>query len=82
MPAAETSPMLSVQASWDSDAGVWVALSDDIPGLVAESASLDELFQELQVLIPELLALNGIQGGDRARFQLVAAKGKAGMEAA
>ena len=56
--------ILSVQAQWDAEAGVWVASSDDVPGLVAEAASLDELFRELQSLVPELLALNGMSDGD------------------
>lgn len=59
MHMADTSRIVSVQARWDADAGVWIALSDDVPGLVAEAASLDELFRELQSLVPELLALNG-----------------------
>ena len=28
---------LFVRAEWDEDAGVWVATSDDVPGLVAEA---------------------------------------------
>lgn len=55
-----TDRILSVQARWDAEAGVWVGLSDDVPGLVAEAASLDELFRDLQTLVPELLTLNGM----------------------
>ena len=58
--------ILNVQAQWDAEAGVWVASSDDVPGLVAEAASLDELFRELQSLVPELLTLNGMSDGDLA----------------
>ena len=47
-----------VVASWDDEAQVWVAISDDIPGLVAEASSLQELVGKLQVLIPELCELN------------------------
>lgn len=74
--------MLSVQAQWDAEAGVWVARSDDVPGLVAEAASLDDLFRELQTLVPELLSLNGISDGERQSFRLVAVNDKAGIEAA
>ncbi len=79
---ATTRRVLSVQAKWDPEAGVWVALSDDVPGLVAEAASLDDLFSELQELIPALLELNGMKDGKSAPFQLVAASSRAGMEAA
>ena len=64
MPASDR--ILSVQAQWDAEAGVWVASSDDVPGLVAEAASLDELYRELQSLVPELLALNGMSDGELA----------------
>ena len=32
-----------VKFQWDDDASVWVATSDDIPGLVLESGSFDVL---------------------------------------
>ena len=50
-----------VLAQWDSEAGVWVAESDDVPGLVAEAESPNILREKLRVLIPELLELNGVQ---------------------
>jgi Domain of unknown function (DUF1902) len=48
-----------VKASWDAEAGVWVATGDDVPGLVTESKSLATLFKKLHTLVPELLELNG-----------------------
>lgn len=48
-----------VQARWDGEGGVWVAESDDVPGLVAEAESPNALASKLRVLIPELLELNG-----------------------
>ena len=47
-----------VVAEWDDDAMVWVATSDDIPGLVTEADSQDHLVEKLQVIVPELLELN------------------------
>lgn len=44
---------------WDNDAFVWVATSDDVPGLVLESGSLDALMERVRFVIPELLELNG-----------------------
>jgi len=37
-----------VQARWDSEAGVWVAESDDIPGLVAEAESMNALVEKVR----------------------------------
>lgn len=48
-----------VQARWDSEGGVWVAESEDVPGLVAEAESPNVLAKKLRVLIPELLEWNG-----------------------
>ena len=50
----------NVQARWDSEGGVWVAESEDVPGLVAEAVSPNDLAKKLRVLIPELLELNGV----------------------
>jgi predicted RNase H-like HicB family nuclease len=48
-----------VNATWDDEASVWVAVSDDVPGLVAEASSIPELTKKLAILIPELLESNG-----------------------
>ena len=44
---------------WDEEALVWVATSDDVPGLALESGSLDALMERVRYTIPELLELNG-----------------------
>ena len=49
-----------VNLIWDEEASVWVASSDDIPGLVLESGSLDALIERVRFAAPELLSLNGI----------------------
>lgn len=43
---------------WDDDAQVWIATSDDVPGLVMESGSFDALLERLRYAVPELLELN------------------------
>ena len=48
-----------VRAQWDDEAEVWVATSDDVPGLVAEAPTQDLLLEKLRIMIPELLTLNG-----------------------
>ncbi len=50
---------LTIRATWDDEARVWVAESDDVPGLVLESGSLDALIERLRYAVPEMLALNG-----------------------
>lgn len=56
---AEKHKELVVNLVWDNDAAVWVATSDDIPGLVLESGSLDALMERVRFAIPELLSMNG-----------------------
>ena len=46
---------------WDDEACVWVATSDDIPGLVLEGGSFDALLERVRFAAPELLKLNNIQ---------------------
>ena len=47
-----------VRFTWDEEAGVWIATSDDIPGLVLESGSFDALLERTRFAVPELLSLN------------------------
>lgn len=49
-----------ITAEWDPEAEVWVAVSDQVPGLVAEAGSMNELVSELNILVPELLEANGV----------------------
>lgn len=49
---------LLVKFTWDAEAAVWVAESDDVPGLVLESGSYDALVERVKHAIPELLELN------------------------
>ncbi len=51
-------PVLTVWADWDAEAGVWVVTSDDIPGLIAEADTEDDVRAKLRDLVPELLAEN------------------------
>ena len=50
-----------INTIWDSESRVWIATSEDIPGLVLESGSLDALMERVRVAAPELLTLNGVQ---------------------
>jgi hypothetical protein len=50
---------LFVHAEWDEEARVWVATSDDVPGLATEESTIEGLIKKLKVMIPELLEANG-----------------------
>jgi predicted RNase H-like HicB family nuclease len=43
---------------WDDEASVWVATSDDIPGLVLENGSFDALVERVKIAAAELLSIN------------------------
>lgn len=48
---------VEILAFWDDEAGVWVASSGDLPGLITEAETTEILLEKLSVLIPELLEL-------------------------
>lgn len=59
---------LVVQAIWDDEAKVWVATSEDIPGLATEADTWDTLARKLQTMIPEILEENGTPAGNDIGF--------------
>ena len=63
-----------IRAEWDEEASVWVATSDDVPGLVSEADTIEQLSAKLEVLIPELLDANGYPDGQDVPFELLARK--------
>jgi hypothetical protein len=54
---------LFIRAEWDEDASVWVATSDDVPGLATEETTMEALIIKLKTMIPELLEANGNDNG-------------------
>ncbi len=53
----------TVRADWDAEAKVWMATSEDVPGLTVEAETLDALVEEVKHVVPELLELNcGLHG--------------------
>jgi predicted RNase H-like HicB family nuclease len=54
--------------TWDDEAGVWIAESADIPGLILESASFDTLIERVKAAVPELLEMSGKEHMARLRF--------------
>jgi len=70
---------LRIQADWDDDAKVWVAISDDVPGLATEAETLEQLTEKLNIMVPELLDSNGYPGDDETTvpFEVVAKRASA-----
>ena len=54
------SKLILVRAFWDDEADVWVATSDDVPGLATEADTVEQLRDKLLVMIPELLEANNV----------------------
>lgn len=61
---------VTVKAEWDGEAGVWVATSEDVPGLVAEHRDFGRLEETVLELVPVLLAENGMLPEGHGAFDL------------
>ena len=44
---------------------MWIAESDDVPGLVLEDDSLERLKEQFKVAVPEILGLNDATKDDK-----------------
>lgn len=53
-----------IRARWDAEASVWIATSDDVPGLVVEAATWPGMIEEVRLVLPELLDVEG-EAGDK-----------------
>jgi Domain of unknown function (DUF1902) len=66
-----------IHVLWDSEAGVWVGTSDDIP-VASEAATLEELIARLRLIAPEMIAENGLAApGETIALQVVAERSEA-----
>jgi predicted RNase H-like HicB family nuclease len=63
---------LYIHADWDPEAGVWVATSNDVPGLATEADTVEALVAKLETMIPELLVANGAAPVGDVAFELLA----------
>ncbi len=50
---------ITIEARWDGEAGVWIATSDDVPGLVVEADTWPAMIEEVRLVLPDLLELSG-----------------------
>ena len=55
-----------IHAVWDTEAQVWVAQSENVPGLATEADTIEALTAKLRNIIPELLMLNNLISEDYA----------------
>ncbi len=62
---------LFVRAEWDEEAHVWVATSDDVPGLATEGDTVEGLIEKLKIMIPELLDANGAEQEYEVPFEIL-----------
>ena len=60
-----------IRAEWDEEANVWVATSDDVPGLATEESTIEGLIGKLKVIIPELLEANGVRIDQDVPFEVM-----------
>lgn len=49
---------VTVDARWDREAGVWLATSHDVPGLVVEAPTWADMISEVGLVLPEFLSLS------------------------
>jgi hypothetical protein len=49
---------ITINARWESDAGVWLVTSADVPGLVVEAETWPSMIEEVRLVLPDLLELN------------------------
>jgi hypothetical protein len=50
---------ITIIARWDDEAGVWLATSEDVAGLVVEAETWANMIEEVRMTLPDLLELSG-----------------------
>ena len=50
---------LQIDAIWDDEAKVWLATSQDIAGLCVEAETWGRMIEEVKLILPDLMPLNG-----------------------
>jgi hypothetical protein len=53
-----------INARWDDEASVWIATSDEAPGLVVEADDWPAMIEEVRLVLPDLLDLSGESAED------------------
>jgi hypothetical protein len=55
---------IHIDARWDDEARVWIATSEDAPGLVVEASNWRTMIDEVRIILPELLDVGGQSARD------------------
>lgn len=59
-----------VKIEKDDEAGVWIATSENVPGLVAEAEKCGDLIARVEYLVPILANENGLHPFQKIRYNL------------
>jgi hypothetical protein len=55
---------ITIDARWDGETSVWIATSEEVPGLVVEADTWPSMIEEVRLVLPDLLELSG-QGHEK-----------------
>jgi len=50
---------ITIDPRWDGEVSVWIATSNDVPGLVVEADTWPAMIEEVRLVLPDLLELSG-----------------------
>ena len=65
----------TVYCAWDAEARMWYVAESDVPGLITEAATVEEMEAKLMRMIPELLEMNdALAPHEAVPFELIARK--------
>ena len=59
-----------INFEYDAEAGVWIATSENVTGLILESESLDKLIERVLDVVPELVELNNLPKYSKINFSM------------
>lgn len=49
---------IHIDARWDDEVRVWIATSENAPGLVVEASSWQTMIDEVRIVLPDLLEID------------------------
>jgi predicted RNase H-like HicB family nuclease len=64
-----------IEAAWDTEAEIWVATSPDVPGLVLQGRTQDEIVEKVRLVLPALIEI-GIEPEDRLNLTFHKVEGR------
>ena len=67
-----------IEAEWDAEADVWVATSPDVPGLVLQGRTHEEIVEKVRLVLPALIEI-GVEPEDRLNVTFRRTQGREEM---